>query len=159
MAIRSMKLALFALVIVLVCSVYAQATEKSAARIDVGSLSTQEIEEQLQVLPNLRSYTSRHSLKEIPGLPNRRTIDCPPCYWRRRAIVNAPADLQSALPVLFASSQLFPRYRLHLWSAQLHSGTCAYKCRSQLIECHGRFCCGWSARRHLVPLTARDLPW
>lgn len=49
MAIRSMRLALLALVAVLVCSVYAQATEKSAARIDVGSLSTQEIEEQLQV--------------------------------------------------------------------------------------------------------------
>lgn len=49
MGIRSIRIALFALVAILVCSVYAQATEKSAASIDVGSLSTQEIEEQLQV--------------------------------------------------------------------------------------------------------------
>jgi glycine betaine/choline ABC-type transport system substrate-binding protein len=51
MAIRNMRLALFALVALLICSVYAQSTEKSAAKIDVGSLSTQEIEEQLQVRP------------------------------------------------------------------------------------------------------------
>ena len=49
MGVRSMRLAFFALVAVLVCSVYAQSTEKSAAKIDVGSLSTQEIEEHLQV--------------------------------------------------------------------------------------------------------------
>jgi hypothetical protein len=49
MGIRSMRLAFFALVAILVCSVYAQSTEKSAAKIDVGSLSTQEIEEHLQV--------------------------------------------------------------------------------------------------------------
>lgn len=49
MGVRSMRLAFFALVAMLVCSVYAQATEKSAAKIDVGSLSTQEIEEHLQV--------------------------------------------------------------------------------------------------------------
>jgi ABC-type phosphate/phosphonate transport system substrate-binding protein len=51
MAVRSMRLALLALVAILVCSVYAQATEKSAARVNVGALSTQEIEEQLQVCP------------------------------------------------------------------------------------------------------------
>jgi hypothetical protein len=49
MGIRSMRLAFLALVAILVCSVYAQSTEKSAAKIDVGSLSTQEIEEHLQV--------------------------------------------------------------------------------------------------------------
>ena len=49
MGVRSMRLAFFALAAILVCSVYAQATEKSAAKIDVGSLSTQEIEEHLQV--------------------------------------------------------------------------------------------------------------
>ena len=51
MGVRSMRLAFFALVAILVCSVYAQSTEKSAAKIDVGSLSTQEIEEELQVRP------------------------------------------------------------------------------------------------------------
>lgn len=49
MGVRSMRLAFFTLVAILVCSVYAQSTEKSAAKIDVGSLSTQEIEEHLQV--------------------------------------------------------------------------------------------------------------
>ena len=49
MGYRSMRLAFFALVAILACSVYAQSTEKSAAKIDVGSLSTQEIEEHLQV--------------------------------------------------------------------------------------------------------------
>jgi len=49
MAARSLRLALFALVALLVCSIYAQSTEKLAAKIDVGSFSTQEIEEQLQV--------------------------------------------------------------------------------------------------------------
>lgn len=71
MAIRSMKLALLALVAILVCSVYAQATEKSAARIDVGSLSTQEIEEQLQVrlmncLKQIKESTNpMHSLARL----------------------------------------------------------------------------------------------
>jgi hypothetical protein len=49
MAMRSLRLALLAVVAIVVCSVYAQATEKSAIKLDVGSFSTQEIEEQLQV--------------------------------------------------------------------------------------------------------------
>ena len=49
MAMRSVKLALLAVVAILICSVYAQATEKSAIKVDVSSFSTQEIEEQLQV--------------------------------------------------------------------------------------------------------------
>lgn len=49
MGVRSMRLAFFALVAILACSVYAQSTEKSASKIDAGSLSTQEIEEHLQV--------------------------------------------------------------------------------------------------------------
>jgi ABC-type metal ion transport system substrate-binding protein len=50
MAMRTVKLALLAVVAIVVCSVYAQATEKSAIKVDVTSFSTQEIEEQLQVL-------------------------------------------------------------------------------------------------------------
>lgn len=62
---RSMKLALLALVAVFICSVYAQATEKSAARIDAGSLSTQEIEERLQVSSNASlSFSLEHLLKQ-----------------------------------------------------------------------------------------------
>jgi len=49
MALRTLKLALLAIVAIVVCSVYAQATEKSAIKVDVSSFSTQEIEEQLQV--------------------------------------------------------------------------------------------------------------
>jgi hypothetical protein len=49
----------------LICSVYAQATEKSAARVNVGALSTQEIEEQLQVCPMHLSHVPRHVLKQI----------------------------------------------------------------------------------------------
>jgi len=50
MAMRTLRLALLAVVAIVVCSVYAQATEKSAISADVSSFSTQEIEEQLQVL-------------------------------------------------------------------------------------------------------------
>jgi hypothetical protein len=49
MAIRTLRLVLLAIAAILVCSVYAQATEKSAIKVDVSSFSTQEIEEQLQV--------------------------------------------------------------------------------------------------------------
>lgn len=50
MGFRSMKLALLAVIAVLICLTYAQETEKSAVKIDAGSLSTQEIEDQLQVI-------------------------------------------------------------------------------------------------------------
>lgn len=49
MGFKSMKLALLALVAVLICSAFAQETLKSAVKYDVGSLSTQEIEDRLQV--------------------------------------------------------------------------------------------------------------
>jgi hypothetical protein len=54
MAMRTLKLALLAIVAIVVCSVYAQATEKSATKVDVSSFSTQEIEEQLQVFAPCR---------------------------------------------------------------------------------------------------------
>jgi hypothetical protein len=56
MAVRTLKLALLAIVAIVFCSVYAQATEKSAIKVDVdvSSFSTQEIEEQLQVFTPCR---------------------------------------------------------------------------------------------------------
>lgn len=49
MGVKGMKLTLLALVAVLICSALAQETLKSAVKYDVGSLSTQEIEDRLQV--------------------------------------------------------------------------------------------------------------
>ena len=64
MGAKGLRLALLALVAILICSVYAQETEKSAVKIDVGSLSTQEIEEQLQVY-RLIQLTTRHLLNRM----------------------------------------------------------------------------------------------
>lgn len=53
-----MKLALLALVALVVCFAYGQETLKSATKFDARSLSTQEIEEQLQVRLKYRDRTS-----------------------------------------------------------------------------------------------------
>lgn len=135
-------------------SASAAAAKGETAAVDVSSLTSPQIEDQLQVINQGRVPTTNVSSSPLPELLARPGPQCTQsCFGRVSRLKPDVQDLRFSVSWQ-SRCQCPPRDLVHLRAAQLSARTMPTQHRSLVAVRHGGLCCRRAVRRHTLPSTA-----